>query len=444
MDVNSREEFLRASRAAAEQFGAEVWDSIVAGPLPADFDEWMLEQGGRLLRELTGRALTARSERLGVSGRCTCCGRPVEFKERLPFTVHTVLAGRDVEVVAQLGRCEPCRTGHFPLLHELGTDPEGFTPALRRLALTAGVLEPYEDADTKVLEFFSHVSVSGKKIRSLVAEAGPRAVLAMQEADRQPEPVADIDEPVNVLVDGGMLRIDKRWQEVKVGCVYRGEDRAQTGKHRHELLSKRYVAVRGDPKQLAALLLPMAIAAGADRRPVVARGDGALWIWNFFDEILPGATQILDWYHASEHVADAAKALYGEGSEEGARWRELQLARLWEDGVNDVVQALRFQIPSLTGGKREAAEGLLTYIEHNRGRMLYKTYREKGYQIGSGAVESSVGHVLQIRMKRSGMRWKQTGADHMIALRAVYRTTCRAGGWAAFTATPPRLSTGTG
>ena len=138
------------------------------------------------MRRMLGLALTARAEQLGVSGVCACGGRLV-FREHRPM-VHTVLPGRDVETTLVYGQCAECQAGVWPLLRELGTDPEGFTPALQALATLAGVIEPYDAASTELLGRFAGVGVSAEKVKQLVRAEGARATAALTETP--PEPAA--------------------------------------------------------------------------------------------------------------------------------------------------------------------------------------------------------------------------------------------------------------
>ena len=220
-----------------------------------------------------------------------------------------------------------------------------------------------------------------------------------------------------------MIFVDRRWQEVKLGCVFGAESRVDD-ERRPALAERHVVAVRGTPADLAARLWPLALARGADERLVVVLGDGAPWIWNLAEVVFPRRVEILDWYHADEHVSAAARTLYGERTPKAAEWRQVQLDRLWADGVDQVIDGLRFLGPhQRSGAKRDAVTDLSRYLTTNRERMRYATFRAQGYHIGSGAVESAVSYVVQQRMKRVGMRWRAAGADAMLALRSVYRST---------------------
>jgi hypothetical protein len=390
----TRAEFCQVVSALAETLADDIWTTVVETAGTDDADTWLRQHGGAWLRQVLGVALTARAEQLGVTGVCPC-GGTWAFRQRRPVRLHTVLPGREVDATLIYGQCAQCHAGMWPVLRELGADAEGFTPALQGLATLAGVIEPYEAASTELLGRFAGVAVSPEKIQQLVRTEGARATVALTEAPPEPvEPAASAPGPLTVGIDGGMIFVDGRWQEVKLGCVFGAEDRAGT-ETRGAVTARQVVAVRGTPEVLGARLWPRADALGASRRTVVVLGDGAPWIWHLAAEIFPHRVEILDWYHADEHVSDVARILYGEGTEHAA-------------------------------AKRMAVEGLARYLTTNRDRMRYQTFRAAGYSIGSGAVESAVSYVVQQRMKRVGMHWRARGADAMLALRSLYRST---GAW---------------
>ncbi len=428
----TRDEFQGAVSRLVEQWTAEVWAEVVERGAVDQADAWLRVHGGALLRQALGLALSARSERDGVQGRCDC-GGVLKFRQRRPFVVHSVLPGREVEVRLQYGQCEECREGRMPLLRAMRTDPEGFTASLQQLALMAGVIEPYGPGSRELLERFAGVMVSPDKLQALVGEDGPRAEKFLEEVPLPATPRSDVadrssaGEPGYVGIDGGMVFVDKRWQEVKLACLFSAGDRAVVSHERAELLARQVVAVRGDPAALGHYLWPRAQAAGLAERKVVVLGDGAPWIWNLVAEHFPDRVEILDWYHADEHISATARVVYGEGTDRAAAWRDQQLERLLDDRVDEVIAALRFLAPhQRRAAKRVALEELDGYLVKNRERMFYKTFRAAGYFIGSGSVESAVSHVVQQRMKRVGMRWHSQGADAMLALRSVYRST---GAW---------------
>jgi len=148
----------------------------------------------------------------------------------------------------------------------------------------------------------------------------------------------------------------------------------------------------------------------AERRVVL--GDGALWIWNLANEQFPGAIQIVDLYHAKEHLSDVAKAVYGPGSDLGRQWAKRRCDELDEGMMDDLLQAL-----SVHAGTTDEARKCLDYFTRNRRRMRYPEFRAQGLSIGSGVVEAGCKVTIGTRLKRAGMHWTLAGANAIIALR---------------------------
>lgn len=415
--ATTRCEFREVVERLAGKFADEVWERVGRAGAGDRADEIMRRMGGGFLREVLGKVLSARAERLGVQGTCDCGGN-LEFRQRRPVKLHTILPGRDVEMTALYGQCDRCRTGHFPLLREMRVDAEGFTAALCELSLLAGVIEPFESASETLLGQFAGVAVSKEKVQALTLSEGKRAQEVLKAEPAKQEPLSE--RPVYLGIDGGMVFVDKRWQEAKLGCLFREEDRIEASKDRGQLVRRQVVAVRGTPEQLWELLEPRVGVTG--EQLVVVLGDGAEWIWNLAS-LIANRVEILDWYHADEHISEVARTLYGEGTDKAEKFRAVQLERLADDGVDDVIEALQFLAPhQRSAAKKKALGELEGYLTKNRLRMQYKSFKARGFHIGSGCVESAVSHVVQQRMKRVGMRWKAVGADAVIALRAIYRS----------------------
>jgi hypothetical protein len=416
------DEFNQALAAQLGTFAQEAWRALVADVAPARPDAWMREHGGELLRRVLGVVLEARSERLGVTGRCECGGE-LAFRQRRRVRLHTVLPGRDVDTRVGYAQCTTCRSGSIPLLRELETDAEGFTPELRELALLAAVIEPYGSATTQLLGRFALVDVCPEKLRALVSEHGEKAEAYLGRTDPRDDEKL-VSAQVYVEVDGGMIHVDGDWHECKLATMFRDDQRVEVGKDRHALLEKEVVGVRGPPEELEKLLRPRLDALGTVPKPIACIADGAPWIWNLFARTFPERIEILDWFHCDEHVSLVARELYGDGTDECAKWRAVQLDRLAHDEVDRVLEALRFARKATRAkSKVEALDDLDRYITTHRERMRYGTFRAQGLLIGSGAIEGAMNHVVQQRMKRPGMRWKTAGADHLLALRCVFRST---------------------
>ena len=152
---------------------------------------------------------------------------------------------------------------------------------------------------------------------------------------------------------------------------------------------------------------------GATTREVVVVGDGAAWLWTLAELHFPQATQILDWFHATEYVWSAASAIWGEGTAERTAWAERQLCALWAGQVGDVLVELQRQT---AGG--EAVCGAHTYLTNQQARRNYPAYRARGLPLGSGTVESGCKQVVSHRLKGAGMIWRADGARQVAKVRA--------------------------
>jgi hypothetical protein len=151
---------------------------------------------------------------------------------------------------------------------------------------------------------------------------------------------------------------------------------------------------------------------------IIIIGDGALWVWGLAAEHFPGATQIVDLYHAREHLTDLSKIVYGLGSRQAKQWSAARLAQLDKGDVAAVLTNMRRLRP---GGEiaKEELRRTINYFQTNIERMRYAEFRRQGLFVGSGVIEAGCKTIVGQRLKRSGMRWSLRGANAIIALRCV-------------------------
>lgn len=157
-------------------------------------------------------------------------------------------------------------------------------------------------------------------------------------------------------------------------------------------------------------------------KEVIVIGDGAPWIWNMFARQFPGALQILDYYHACDHLALVSDAMFGKGSEEGLLWQRARQTELKENGVQLVVEAILAWEPK-NQEHRDLQRVQAKYFTDNSERMRYKSYLDRGYHIGSGVVESTCKHVVAQRLDQAGMHWRPETAEAILTLRADQQST---------------------
>jgi hypothetical protein len=155
-------------------------------------------------------------------------------------------------------------------------------------------------------------------------------------------------------------------------------------------------------------------------REAAVVGDGARWIWELAAEHFGARVEIVDGFHAAEHLHAAARALFGEGAA-ATGWAEARTAELLARGPAPVLAALR-AAKAAGAEARECLRAERGYFANNADRMAYPEFRLDGLPIGSGAIESAADHLVQRRLKRAGMRWSAAGADAILALRARLRS----------------------
>jgi hypothetical protein len=165
---------------------------------------------------------------------------------------------------------------------------------------------------------------------------------------------------------------------------------------------------------------------------VVCDGKPALWNTIENDPLYDTATQVLDFFHAAEHLSRAAEAIFGKKERAASRWHAKYRARLLEDpdGLESLLRSMRRYCNGLRDGseRRQQVERVIRYYGRNRERMRYAEFRSRGLPIGSGVVEAACKCIVNSRLKRSGMRWTRDGGQHVLNL----RVRVQSGEWDAF------------
>lgn len=368
---------------------------------------------------------------------CTYAAKFHSYQQRRLLTVHG-----EVKVQRAYYRCQRCRQSFIPYDDVLGVVDE-ISPGLRSLVCLAGTLLPFEDAAQDVLKRFAGVRVSASTVLRCTEGEGER-LRAQQKEGRMVQPVP----------------AESCWAVGKDGqpAAYVGLDAFSVpmqgpgaGKAEHRMLytallytpdkkHTRYL-VDFDLEALAAQVRAQAGAVGVTEvSQLIAVTDGG----NGLEEALQrhlaaNLTTILDWYHAAEHLCDFAKALHARDEPARQAWQEQTKTILYEQGGVALLTHLHaLELPPDTSAEvREEFRKLIGYFENNRHRTEYATYRQKGWDIGSGPTEAGC-KIIGERLKGSGMRWVEDGAATVAALRALYVS----GGtlWDGFWSQPHRLA----
>jgi len=207
-----------------------------------------------------------------------------------------------------------------------------------------------------------------------------------------------------------------RTREVKLACLFTQTRLDADGYPVRDPDTATYVHTLDPVEQFTPLVQDAARRRGAEHiRQLVVLGDGAVWIWNLATKILPEATQIVDIYHAREHVNDLAKLVASVIGDDQSAWLADRLDDLDNGDIEALAQATR-ALP-ISDADRGQVDTALEYFIKNAQRMRYKVFRDLGMFIGSGVVEAGCKTLVGQRLKLSGMRWNTPGATGILTLR---------------------------
>lgn len=365
-----------------------------------------------------------------VRQRCPHCGGRVRVDSWRPRQVRTVCG--PITLTRPWYACRPCGHGFSPVDATLALPPRArLSETLTLWAVRLGATTTFREA-ADLLADLTGLVVAPDTIRAQSEQWGAAVAAADEAAIAQvlatQEPADAVDPaPGTLLVeaDGVMVRYLDGWHEVKVGLLAGVVDGG--------LQTPSYVAAREEADRFGPRLLAEAAHRGALEvigwegplggrnlarlRPVHVVADGAPWIWHLAADHFGGRTEAVDFYHATEHVWNVARAFHGADTPEAGTWAHARRHELYKHGVGPVRAALtQARAPTAAAGeilRRERGS-----FATNATRMDYPTIRRRGLPIGSGAVESSAKHVIQQRMKRAGQRWSAAGGRAMLALRA--------------------------
>lgn len=366
-------------------------------------------------------------KRRGYQGSSRVCGCGCDQK----FVTY-----RSRRIVSRLGsvtltrayyHCRHCHQGFFPSDQEAGLGRHGVSVPLARAIVELTEAMAYRPS-VKKLKVLLGIEISASTCLRVTDRVGSAADKSEQEGARKVKQNRHAVESkqtgrLYVLADGAMVHQVDGWHEAKaLQCRWQAPDGSWHGHH----------LVRLEPAEsFAAFAHASMHGCGLENaRESVLVGDGGPWIWNHLGPIADEATQILDWYHAKEHLWSLARALYGEGTLRCQSYaRELE-GLLWESEHQELSGKLKADGKKVRAkGKREAFQGLIGYLASNACRMDYKRYRAMGLEIGSGAIEGDCKNLIHARMKRGSPRWSKAGCQHMLSLRSCYANDLRESLW---------------
>jgi hypothetical protein len=401
------------------------------------------------LREIGREALLCFLENASgeIEGEIECgCGGKLKYQRQREATIWSVFG----KVAYKRAYYAGCRCGHgkAPVDDRYGIEPGKVTAGLANLVGLSGIDKAFEDGK-KWLQSFLLFEVSENTIRAETEKLGAlqrqkdeELVQAMQDEVQLQKRECDQKQAPERLygsIDAAKVRIEPRdrqekaqagrenWRDLKIGCWYQGEivpkrERSvrQKGKAEREgtvirARNKEYFCDIAPADEFGKLLWATGCSAGADHaRVLIFVCDGAVWIWNLVDQYFPQAVQIVDWYHAEDHlkrVADEAFPL----PEQRHAWLTEITEDLWQGRVERVIAACQD-----LSKHSELARHAASYFSNNCERMRYADFRTAGYLIGSGVVESGCKQIVSQRLKLPGAQWILDGAILTAKARAAW------------------------
>lgn len=374
------------------------------------------------------------------------CGGTLHYQRMREAMVISVF-GRTLYVRGYYAGCN-CKEGKAPLDEQFGLQPGAVTAGLATLLALAGIEFSY-DKSSEWLQAFLLFDISENTVRLETERMGAlqekcEEVLIQQSQDerylqeRQRNP-GQIASRLYGSIDAAKVRTEPRpkkgeekaehedWRDMKMLCWFETELvlPRQCSKRQRKKAVREQIALRAKNMQyfcdiakaeaFGKLLWATGCTVNADLCPdLVFLGDGAVWIWNLVTQYYPHAKQIVDWYHAEEHLEIVAATAFSDLTQR-AIWLEEVTQFLWDGQVEDVIVACE----TLAQTCLQASQAAI-YFTNNMERMRYAHFRAAGYMIGSGTIESGCKQIVSQRLKLPGAQWIVPGAVQTAKARAAW------------------------
>ncbi len=324
--------------------------------------------------------------------------------------------------------------GSYPVLERLGFVNQRSLLYCKAVAQAAVLSPSLKVADRLLVS--QGIETEGNKIRTTCIQIG-RSMLAQ----RSRLPVSEKEDfhgaRVVIGIDGGRLRTRKQkrgrrrkstghhgfhshWREPKMIVIYVLDSNGKCSKEHLPI----HDATLGNADAVFALLEEYMAETGiTEAKEIIFVGDGAHWIWDRIKTLVSNLdidpdkiTEVVDFYHVCEHISAAIDAVPGLSDHKRKRLYKDLRSLLAQGKIDRVINEIRLRLPpnqSLPDVERE-----LAYFERHRERIRYKYYRRRKIPIGSGAIESAIRRVINLRMKAPGTFWKEETAEIFLYLRS--------------------------
>jgi hypothetical protein len=363
------------------------------------------------------------------------CGHTALYRGLHAKTILTAVGS--AELLRPYFLCAHCHHGQFPADVELDVENTELSPGVRRMLAVVGNDAPF-DHGREQMKCLAGLEVTTKAVERTAEAIGADIAARQQEEIKQarqldlPLPIGDPIPVIYVELDGTgvpMVRAETEGRpgkidgqpahtrEVKLGCVFTQTSWDQEGFAIRDPDSTTYTGAIETAEEFGQRLYAEAWNRGwcrAQKRVIL--GDGAEWIWNLADLHFHGAIQIVDLFHARQHLWDLARLLYPGQDAHQRQWILRHQPKLDDGKIEKLVSylcSLETSSPELTETIRKTA----AYFQRNAERMRYPEFRRQHLFVGSGVIEAGCKTVIGSRLKQSGMFWSVRGANAIIALR---------------------------
>jgi hypothetical protein len=404
----------------------------------------MLQAGCGMLEKLLAADLGYRGPRVPCGQ-----GHQAQFVSYRDKVIDTALG--PVTLTRAWYHCPACGHGLAPRDTGLGVAGQAMSPGLRAMNDQAAAAGPFAKA-ARLLENLAGVRLTVKRVERAAEASGTAAAAAVRDRAAlitarklMPFPPSPLPDKLYAAIDGTGVPVTAketagrngkgedgraRTREVKLAVFFTQDKLDKDGYPVRDPGSSSYLATFEPARVFADLVEAEGIRRGAGHvRQLTILGDGAAWIWNIATAKFPEATQIVDLFHAREHLHDLARSLEFMLGDHKQEWLAARLEDLDYGDIDGICAAAR--VYPLTGVKKDELDTALGYFENNAPRMRYHWFRSRGLFVGSGAVESGCKAVIGQRLKLSGMHWTVAGAGAIAALRcreasSQWETVCHA------------------
>ena len=370
------------------------------------------------------------SDHQGPQKPCAC-GAEAHYAGRRPKTFTTALG--EMELERAWYHCQHCHTGFSPRDRALGLERTALSPAALRMTGVSAARVSFAEA-SNLLRELACLDIHPKQVERFAKALGQSIALDEREV-LELEPSQAPTLYLGLDGTGVPMRHSEtqgrkgkqpdgsaKTREAKLAVIWSAESRDKHGLPVRDPDSVscnaaiESIASRdtdSSPSPFASRVLRETPRRGFDQvSQRVVLGDGAPWIWNWAGEYAPDALQIVDIYHAKQHLFDVAHAIYGAHSDLASQWAKQRRDELDQGQLHRILAQLHIHAPSC-----DQARKCLDYFTHNQNRMDYPRFRALGLCVATGVVEAQCKAVVGTRLKRGGMHWSLHGANAIKALR---------------------------